>query len=113
MGNPNRKQSILAQKSQQVIFAMIFYQNSNAVCSKVNKVRRQFLTSIRVEYEMSRTLITIYALTDLRTLIETVDGFFTDSQVTFNQIFSYNFNLPFNCAATCCTKKPRQNKQNG
>ena len=34
---------------------MIFYQNSNAVCSKVNKVRWQFLTSIRVEYEISRT----------------------------------------------------------
>ena len=31
-----------------------FYQNSNAVCSKVNKVIRQFLTLIRVEYVMSR-----------------------------------------------------------
>ena len=41
---------------------MIFYQNSNAVCSKVNKVQRQFLTSIRVEYEMSRTLDHIIAI---------------------------------------------------
>ena len=39
-GDPNRKQSILAPKSWQVIFTMIFYQNSNAVCSKVNKVQR-------------------------------------------------------------------------
>ena len=54
-GDPNRKQSILAQKSQQVIFTMIFYQNSNAVCSKVNKVRQQFLSSTRVEYDMKDT----------------------------------------------------------
>ena len=54
--NPNRKQSILAPKSQQVIFTMIFYQNSNAVCSKVNKVRRQFLSLTRVEYDMKDTL---------------------------------------------------------
>ena len=42
--NTNRKQSILAQKSQQVIFTMIFYQYSNDVCLKVNNVRRQFLS---------------------------------------------------------------------
>ena len=63
-GDPNRKQSILAQKSQQVIFTMIFYQNSNAVCSKVNKVqkivnkvRRQFLSSTRVKYGMKDTFV--------------------------------------------------------
>ena len=56
-GNPNRKQSILAQKSQQVIYTMIFYQYSNAVCSKVNKVRWQFLSSTRIEYDMKDTLL--------------------------------------------------------
>ena len=54
-GDPNRKQSILAPKSWQVIFTMIFYQNSNAVCSKVNKVQRQFLSSTCVEYDMKDT----------------------------------------------------------
>ena len=54
-GDPNRKQSILAQKSQQVIYTMIFYQYSNSVCSKVNKVRRQFLSSTRIEYDMKDT----------------------------------------------------------
>ena len=51
--NPNRKQSIHAQKSQQVISTMIFYQNSNAEKKKVNKVRRQFLSSTPLEYEMN------------------------------------------------------------
>ena len=54
-GDPNRKQSILAQNSQQVIYAMIFYQYYDAVCSKVNKVRRQFLSSTRIEYDMKDT----------------------------------------------------------
>ena len=54
-GDPNRKQSILAQKSQQVIYTMIFYQYNNAVCSKVNKVWQQFLSSIHVEYDMKDT----------------------------------------------------------
>ena len=39
---------------------MIFYQNSNAVCSKVNKVRRQFLSSTRIEYDMKDTLNIAY-----------------------------------------------------
>ena len=56
-GDPNRKQSILALKSQQVIFTMIFCQNSNAVWSKVNTVWRQFLSSTRVEYDMKDTYI--------------------------------------------------------
>ena len=34
---------------------MIFYQNSSAVYSKVNKVRRQFLSSTHVEYDMKDT----------------------------------------------------------
>ena len=59
-GDPNRKQSILALKSQQVIFTMISYQNSNAACSKVNKVRRQFLSLTRVEYDMKDTIVTEY-----------------------------------------------------
>ena len=54
-GDPNRKQSILAQKSQQVIYTMIFYQYSNAVCSKVNKVWQQFLSSTRIEFDMKDT----------------------------------------------------------
>ena len=35
---------------------MLFYQNNNAVYSKVNKVRQQFLSSTRVEYDMKDTL---------------------------------------------------------
>ena len=53
--NLNRKQSIHAQKSQQVIFTMIFYQNSSAVLQEVNKVRGQFLSSTRLEYGMKET----------------------------------------------------------
>ena len=56
-GNPNRKQPILAPKSQQVIFTMICYQNSNAVCSKVNKVRWHFLSSTGAEYDMKDTYV--------------------------------------------------------
>ena len=63
-GNPNRKQPILAPKSQQVIFSMICYQNSNAVCSKVNKVRRQFLSSTRVEYDMKDTNVKKMSITE-------------------------------------------------
>ena len=56
-GNPNREQPILAPKSQQVIFSKICFQNSNAVWSKVNKVRRLFLSSTRAEYDMKDTIV--------------------------------------------------------
>ena len=44
--NPSRKQSIPAQKSQQFIFIIIFYQNSNVLCSKVNKIRWQLVRHV-------------------------------------------------------------------
>ena len=52
------------ENSRQVIFTMIFYQNSNAVCSKVNKVQRQFLSSTRVEYDMKDTNVKKMSITE-------------------------------------------------